>query len=219
MLDLQYAIACEHLWCWRNPYAEVSEVDHILTPAFKNNLVALRSSILSTQYGLYSHARPILRLAFESLILAKYCSQNTESEIFDKWVDGKIVYFTNGVLNKIEEPCSSVFKTFWNLTSSFSHSSPYAMQPDVCIENVEDEITFNFVLMKMLSECNYHLLLSHLLTPSIKYYQKEYSSDSNRVKIMKDDIRGSFSNIRKPLNKEAKKFIKTYKSTWKLKDV
>lgn len=217
-LDIQYAIACEFFWIIEfEPYATISEVPHVLMPCFKNNLIALLSAMMTTIEGLYSFARPSLRLIYESLMVAKFCSINAETEIYDKWIDGEIIYFTNGVLKKISSPASGQFSIFWEAVSKSSHSSIYSMQPDNCIENVEEELNYNFLLMHMLSECNYHILNTHIFTSSLRYYQNRYANPK-RLKELREEINKIYSDLRKSYNNDAKQFVRDYKSSWKIRN-
>jgi len=217
-LDLQYNVACEFFYLIdHDPYAEISEANHVLRPCFQNNLVALLSAKINTEMGLYSIARPTLRMIFESLMISKFCSANHESETYDKWIDGKVVYFTNGVIKKIKKPNSGQFSEFWSLISEFTHSSIYAMQPDTCIERVNNEIDLNFLLIHMLSECNYHLLNSHLFTPSLKYYQSR-SRGAEKLQPWRKELTAIYSELKKQYNKPAKQFIRDFKSTWEVKN-
>lgn len=218
-LDLQYKIASEFFWIMEvEPYAVLSEVIHVLKPCFKNNLMALMSAVQETRRGLYSFARPSLRLTFESLMIAKFCSTNHETEIYDKWVDGKVVYFTNGVIKKIVKPGSEEFSRFWSVISNYTHSSIYAMQTDSCVENIGEDISLNFLLIHMLSECNFHILNSHIFTKSLKYYQSRYRNVQD-IREYRDELKGCYSILRKDYNKPAKHFVRDYKSAWEVKNV
>jgi hypothetical protein len=167
--------------------------------------------------GLYSIARPTLRMVFESLMISKFCSSNHESEIYDKWIDGKVVYFTNGVIKKIKKPGSEKFSEFWSLMSECTHSSIYTMQPDMCIEQVKEEIDLNFLLIHMLSECNYHLLNSHLFTPSLKYYQSR-SRGAEKLQLWRKELITIYSALKKEYSKPAKQFVRDFKSTWEVEN-
>ena len=215
-LDIQYKIACEFFWLIEaEPYALISDVQRVLDPCFKNNLMALKSAEITTREGLYSFARPALRMVFESLMIAKFCSSNHESEIYDKWIDGKVVYFTNGVIKKILKPDSDQFLEFWSSISEYTHSSIYAMQPDNCIENVKEQIDLNYLLIHMLSECNYHILNTHIFTKSLRYYQSKYG-DPKSLTVWRKEITGIYSSLRKSYNKPARGFVRDYKLTWEV---
>lgn len=215
-LDIQYQIASDFFWLIEaEPYAVISDVQRVLEPCFKNNLLALKSAEITTREGLYSFARPSLRMVFESLMIAKFCASNHETEIYDKWIDGKVVYFTNGVIKKILKPSSGQFSEFWSLISEYTHSSIYAMQPDNCIENVKDQINLNYLLVHMLSECNYHILNTHIFTKSLRYYQSRYG-DPESLSMWRKELTGIYSSLRKSYNKPAKEFVRDFKSIWEV---
>jgi hypothetical protein len=91
------------------------------------------------------------------------------------------------------------------------------MQPDMCIERVKEEIELNFLLIHMLSECNYHLLNSHLFTPSLKYYQSR-SRGADKLRPWRKELTAIYSSLRKEYNKPAKQFVRDFKSTWEVKN-
>ncbi|KMQ74074.1 hypothetical protein Msub_10245 [Marinobacter subterrani] len=212
--DLIYELASQYMWLVRSPLAaDISPVNDILMPCFHKTQIGVYSALTMTEKGLYGAARPLLRHAFESLMIAKFCSVNNDSEIFDKWVDGLDIYFTNGVLKKIKHPDNDEFKVFWSSLSNYSHSSIYAIQPDLSVDGASSEIDLNFVFIGMLQECKYHLLIRHFVTPSMRYYQARYK-DRGRVCEIKERLKQLFTESRRSMAPGAKALIRDYRAAW-----
>jgi hypothetical protein len=72
---------------WLEPYAAVNEVQRLLTPCFHKGLLSLYVAQSLTFEGLYGSARPLMRQAFEFLVIGKFCSAHRTSEVFDKRID------------------------------------------------------------------------------------------------------------------------------------
>ncbi len=204
------------MWLIYSPLgAQISPVNQVLTPSFHKALISLSSAFFLTRHGLWGPARPLIRHSFESLIIAKFCSIHSESDVFDRWVDGVNLYFTNSVLKKIATPSTELFKNFWSLMSDYTHSSVYASQPDLLIGDSLDEAELNFVFIEMMMECKYHLLISHIITSNMKYYQAAYS-DKGRAQELRKLLNSNYSASKKRMGKDGKALIRDYRSTWKV---
>ncbi|MCW8929105.1 MAG: DUF5677 domain-containing protein [Gammaproteobacteria bacterium] len=215
--NYQYELASQYMWLIDCPVAaRISPVNKVITPCFHKSLISLISAYHLTKQGLWGAARPLIRHAFESLIIAKYCSVNNESEVFDKWVDGVDLYFSNAILKNIKNPSNEQFKHFWKLLCHFSHSTVFASQPDFYIKPYVDDIRVNFVFIEMLMECSYHLLISHIITSDMKYYQSRYK-DKDRASELRQLLRTNYSLSKKSMTVGAKTFIKNYRATWSIK--
>ena len=216
-LNYQYELASQYIWLIHCPIGvEVSPVIDILTPCFHKSMVSLSTALHLTRHGLWGAARPLIRHAFESLVIAKYCSVNNESEVFDKWVDGVDLGCRRIIIKKLEKPDVAEFKRFWGLLSGFTHSSVFASQPDFNIDPHFKEASVNLVFIEMMMECKYHLLISHIITPNMKYYQEEYK-DKERAKKLRHLISKNYSESKKRMGKPGKKLIQDYRSSWLIK--
>lgn len=193
--------------------AEISRVHHVLFPCLHKSLISLYSAFDSTVHGLYGAARPQLRLAFESLMIAKYCSVNHGSDVFDRWVDGLEVYFANAILKKIKTPSTAEFKTFWRLLCATTHSSVHGAQPDLSLREVAHELDLNFDFIALLLQCSYHLLASHIITPSMRYYANQYSDDDG-ILASRQRLRGIFKEQSAKFGDGTRRLLRDYRSTW-----
>lgn len=209
-----YTVASGYLWViYREPYAQVSPVQDVLFPCFHKSLLSLYISHDLTMSGLWGAARPHLRHAFESLMIAKYCSVNPSADIFDRWIDGVEIYFGNAVLKKITSPDPSEFKVLWSLLSDWSHSTVRAGQPNLELKGTDGEAGLNFGITEVLVQSLYHLLVSHIVTPSVRYYGNRYRND-NSVELAKGRIQANFKHQRTLLGPGSLQLIRDYRATW-----
>lgn len=216
-LNCLYAMASEFAWLINAPHiAHLNKANTILFSTLHKNLVALYTSLKLTRMGLYGPARSMLRHAYEALLVAKYCSLSHDIQIYEKWKGGDVVYLTNGVLKKIQKPSTEAFKDFWTLMSNYSHATIYAQQVAMNIKSVPDEVPLNLVYLRILLDCQYHLLSSHLITPSMRYYAKRYRRGPDPLPTQKSKIRKLLAESRKDLLDLPKEIIRNYCATWEL---
>lgn len=215
-LNYQYELASHYTWLIHAPIgARISQVNDILFPCFHKSMIGLTTALHLTRQGLWGAARPLIRHAFESLVIAKFCSVDNDSEVFDKWVDGIGIYFSNGVLKKIKHPNTDEFSQFWGLMSEYSHSTVYALQPDFDVDHYKKDIDLNFVFIEMMLECKYHLLISHIITSDMRYYQDRYK-DNGRAKELRQSLAANYSEAKKGMAEGARRLIKDYRCSWEI---
>lgn len=200
---------------YHDPYADVSPVQDVLFPCFHKSLTSLYVAHELSREGLYGPARVHLRHAFESLMIAKYCSVNPHSDVFDKWVDGKDIYFANAILKKIEKPIFVEIPQFWKLLCQWSHSTAFSGQPNVAFDEEQAGVDVNIGVIGVMLRWAAHLLGSHMATPSVRYYAKRYSNTPKTTEARKQ-LNEFFSWQRPYLGAGAKALISEYRATWKV---
>lgn len=216
-LNCLYAIASEFAWLFDAPHiAYLNKANTILFSTLHKNLIALYTSLKLTRVGLYGPARSMLRYAYEALLIAKYCSLSQNLQIYEKWKGGDVVYLTNGVLKKIQKPDTEAFKDFWALLSNYSHATIYAQQVEMNLQAAPEEVTLNLVYLKILLNCQYHLLNSHLITSSMQYYTKRYRRDPDPVPAQRSRMRELLVESRRDLVDLPKIIISNYRAKWTL---
>lgn len=201
--------------------AETNPAKDVLVPCFHKSLIGLTTSFFLTKQGLWGPARPLIRHAFESLIIAKFCSVHYEADVYDKWIDGKMIYLSNAIFKKIVKPDTATFSEFWGLMSDYTHSSIYALQPDfktreTLNEANDDDVRLNFIFIEMMLECQYHLLISHIATPSLNYYQEAYLGYKLRTKELKKALSSNYKIAKQNMGVSARQLIKDYRSKWEI---
>ena len=190
----------------------------VMLSAFIKNLFAFYAAIDLTQKGLYGPARPILRYIFESVMIAKFCSVSQNQNLVQKWHNEDHINLSNDVINKIKTPDNLVFKDFLRPLNSFVHPTRSAQQIRFNVDNNWNEIDLNIVLLKILLECNYHVLNSHIVNQSFIYLIKEYGDKEheNGVKL-KRELRKKLSLSKTSMPKEYKRVVHGFTQTWLIK--
>ena len=103
----------------------------------------------------------------------------------------------------------------WDLLRSYSHSSIYSQQIVIDWKTHSADIAGNFIFLRLLLECNYHLLSSHLINSTMRYYSEKYG-DRNYIRSLKKGMRDIIKESKKNMQIEPRKFIYTYKKSWKI---
>lgn len=214
-LDDVYCVACIHLRViWHEDHATVNPAQNVLFPCFHKSLLSLCTSHDLTMAGLWGPARPHLRHVFESLMIAKFSSTDPLSDVFDRWVDGVELYFANVVLKKIRHPALDETRTLWTVLSSWSHATVYAMQPTLELTEADLEVGENLAITGVFIQWAYHLLSTHIITRSVRYYAARYlgSQDSEASRR----LRSTFKRQNAGLSHSARRLIRDFRTTWEV---
>ena len=216
-IELLYGVPSRIIWIPEtDPYVIPNASWQVVEGTFTGALTLLATSFELTLDGLYTHARPLLRQLFEGLMIAKLCSLDHSTEVYDKWLDGAHTNFTNDIINRITHPGREQFVDLWKSLSGDTQASYFSGQPDVNNGPALRMAQWNFAFLHMLLHATYHLLRTHLTTPSIRYRQREWFPDkelgSLRLKLTEHL---SFSKA-KILGSDAKQFMKDFSSNWTL---
>ena len=224
ILNLDYKIAGFYMPMLLKPnMAYKNPRTAILISAYHRNLFAFLGSFEISKQGLFGPARSILRHIFESLVTAKFCSLSKDDKVYSQWKNGEAVYFGNGVLKMIVKPDTQSLNEYWKILSEFSHATIYAQQFSLSWEHVSPNTQFTWDIILALLECHYHLLISHLATPSVKYYT-EYSFRLinqklvDELKSSKSLIKDLFKKSKVEMHPSLKRLANDYKRTWQIKE-
>ncbi len=217
-IELEYRIASAYFWIIDGiRYAQANPATRLLQGAFAGNLVLINSALELTLDGLYSNARPLMRQAYEAAMIAKICSLDPSSDVYDKWLDGQYIQFTNDILRRILSPGDVEFKRLWQGLSGYTHASYYSGQADFANSPALEEAPLNFIYLHMLLEANYHILCSHIVTDSLRYYEKNWGPNDG-VSKDKKQLKSLFREGKVPwMAKSARTFIRHFRATWALK--
>lgn len=210
-----YAMASQFAWLLNAPHiAYPGQAPVVIFSTFHKNLIALYSSLKLTRSGLFGPARSMLRHAYEALIVAKFCSVSESTRVYEKWKDGDVVYFTNSVLKKIAHPSTEAFAEFWELMSGYSHATIYAQQITLNVGATPKEVPLNLVYIRILLECQYHLLTGHLVTPSMRYYAKRYRRGPDPAPALRARMKSVLDATRSSLLNRPREIIRNYRAAW-----
>jgi hypothetical protein len=216
-MDCLYAMVSQHTWVFNAPSIAIqNKATTVLFSTLHKNLIALHTSLKLTRLGLYGPARSILRHVYESLLIAKFCSVSHDTSLYEKWKEGNSVYLSNGILKKICSPDIAPFSEFWGLLSDYSHATVYAQQVHLNVRSVPDEVPLNLVYLRILLDCLSHLVGSHLITPSMRYYTKRYRGGPDLLPALRAELQQILSESRSTLLEQPRAIIRNYRATWKL---
>lgn len=185
----------------------------VLVPCFHHTLLSLHVSHSLTAEGLYGPAHAHLRHAFEALIIAKFCSVNPDADVYDRWVDGVELYFTNSVLKRISSPQLSETKELWKLLCDKSHATIWSGQPDLQLETRRADVRFNFAIIGVLVRWASHLYSGHILTPTAAYYGRRYRRNAKTTQAQ-ERLRKFFTWHRHYLAESSRALIREYTRKW-----
>jgi hypothetical protein len=222
ILNLDYKIASPYMSVTLSPnMGKPPRRSEILISAYHRNWFAFSASYELTINGLFGPARSILRHAFESMIIAKFCSLSKDDKVYERWRNGDTVYFTNSVLKKISTPDTKTFSEFWGALSNYVHATIYAQQFSLEWEHVDNQARFNLDLILVLLEWHYHILTSHIVTPATSsqtiYNVGLFGNDKLADwRQSKKELRVAFKNAKKDMPDFMKKAVRDFKQTWVL---
>jgi hypothetical protein len=216
-LDSLHAVAAVHAWTLTSWHDAIPHpANHVLFSCFHKTLLSLHAAHNLTLDGLYGIARPHLRQAFESLMIAKLCATDPASEVFDKWIDGLDLYFTNGILKRIAHPDTSEFSETWRLLCNWSHATVFASQLSLDLETTREETGENLAFIGVLLNFQDHLLNRHILTPTVKYYADRYG-DRAKLAESKALLKSALTALQLHLGTPSRRLVRDFRATWQLR--
>lgn len=216
-LDDLHGLASFHMWAitsWAD--ATPHPANDVLFSCFHKTLFNIHAAHQLTLDGLYGVARPHLRQSFESLMIAKFCASNPDSDIYDRWIDGMDFYFSNGILKKLVHPNIKEFSETWQLMSQWSHATVFASQLSLTVETSQEEAGLNIAFIGVFLHFMQHLLNTHILTPTVKYYAARYGKSSRGVQA-KARLKKSLPLLASRFGPGSRRLVRDFKATWQLK--
>ena len=134
-LVLQHKMANFGVGLFVNNVYRFHESKSLVFNAFQSNLFHLHSARLLIRNGLVGSAYPILRLTYEGLIYAKYCSVSKDVKLYKRWESGDHrLSLRNDVLNKLRTPQIDELLGLWTILCRVTHFSTYSGQPGLDLE-------------------------------------------------------------------------------------
>jgi hypothetical protein len=187
----------------------------LLINAFFSNLYHLRASADLTCTGYYGSVRPILRLVFEGLLVAKFSSVSTNDDLYRRWQLGAPLSLRRDVLARIAHPAVPELLQLWKTLCSVTHFSVYAGQPTLELDAVRAQGGFNYSLIFMLLVMNDHLLRIHVIDRHLTYYLDRYSTD-DRWRRLRRIATMTNRNVRSLLRTTSRVVAREYISRWRV---
>jgi hypothetical protein len=119
-------------------------------------------------------------------MVAKFCSVSDSDRVYDKWKAGDQINFENDVLRKIIKPDPMHFRNLWKITSKYSHGTIYSQQISFDWDYLLPEIEINLSLLEIFLHFHCHLLVSHVMQPSLRYYLRYF--DKGEIQNIKEKV-------------------------------
>jgi hypothetical protein len=181
--------------------------------AFLSNLYHLWASADLTCKGYYGSVRPILRLVFEGLLIAKFCSTCTGYELYDRWEKGEPISLGRDVFGRIKKPMVPELRELWKTLCSVTHFSTFAGQPTLELHAVQSEGRHNYSIIFMLLVMNDHLLRMHIVDRRLTYFMDRYSENDGwrRLRTIATMVAGK---VRGLLRKASRAVVREYIARW-----
>ena len=135
--------------------------------------------------------------------------------MYDRWVDGIDLYFSNSVLKKIAVPDLVEIRTLWGTMCQRSHASIWSGQPDLQLAKRMEEAQFNLTVMGILVRWLGHLHVGHIVTPSVAYYGRRYRRTEKTV-LARRGLHGFWAWQQGILSREGKRLVREFVGTWQV---
>ena len=79
-----------------------------------------------------------------------------------------------------------------------------------------NEVPLNLVYLRIMLDCLSHLVGSHLITASMRYYTRRYRRGPDPVPSLKSDLKRTLQESRATLLEQPRTIIRNYRATWRL---
>jgi hypothetical protein len=196
--------------------AQPHPANEVIFACVVRSALNLHTSHSLTMSGLFGPARPLLRLVFEALMIAKYCATDPTSDVYDRWIDGIDIYFTHAVLKKLAQRRTDEFERLWKVLNLWSHATIQEGQGTMRIENTRPEALLNLGLSNVFLHWMYHLIFSHIVTPTVRYYGEAYGTYTQGTQA-RARLKVTLKGQRGTLSKESIALVRDFQTTWKIK--
>lgn len=218
LLDYSYGLSCHYMWIMNAPQVvSLPKNFPILLAAFHKSIFSLANCLELTSKGFYGSARPLLRHAFEFLVIAKFCSISENSKVYEQWVNGDAFYFTNGVLNKIISPEISPLLILWSELNEMTHATNSSSQVGLDFPQIVDDVHVNLALTRVFCDWLSHILTKHIATPSVRYATERYTPVLDDFKLAKRKLSDVLRESRLQHSKSSIRLITCYRRAWIIK--
>ncbi len=215
-LDDAYAYSTEHVPLMDVvPELQPNEVWQVVVPCYHSALFSLATAVFLTKTGFYGPGHSLMRLAFEALIIGKFCSVAPQSDVYDRWVDGVDLYFSNSVLKKIKKPELAETRILWKRLCQNSHATIWSGQPDLQLVDSLEDARYNLTVIGILLRWLSHLHVGHIVTPSVAYYGRRYRR-TERSESARRGLRAFWTWQQRSLSRAGKALIREYVGRWQV---
>jgi hypothetical protein len=185
--------------------------------AFHKSTLAIFAALTLVLASLPGAAGPLLRQAFEWLVIAKYYYVSGDEELFERWLNGASILIGREVLHHLQPKVKEPLGYFWQHLCKYTHASTSAQQISLDRGEVTTRARLNLLWIRMLIECSYHLLNSWMIPRSLKQFMDRVSSSAERSLQLKqkERFRALLRITREVLTPRARGTVYAFRLTWK----
>ena len=141
LFNVEHRVAGHTLGCLRLPdFAGSLPAQSAILSTFHKNQFLLFAAVELSRSGLYGSANNLLRSIYEGLLIAKFCSFQSSTDVFDKWSNGKYVQVTNDIFNKIKKPEPIELRDILRGLNQVSHATVYSQQIAYEYDDMANEV-------------------------------------------------------------------------------
>lgn len=217
LYNIQYQIALFHYMFISNGFTSRYIYEGLAWTAYFKNMNTMYSIIELMKQGMIGSSRILLRYVYEFLVIGKYTVISKNHILAERWEDGEEIRMERDIFRNIQYPKSEYLKRLWKNLCKLAHGTVYSQQESFDINDIRQELSYDFIVVAMLLEMNYHYLNSYLVTPKLRYYVQLYNKVGYKKMIRErqkaKQIMKFFRTYMKP---EAKSAIRDYKLTWQI---
>lgn len=218
LYSIQYRIAAHHFAFISNGFTSRYIYEGLAWTAYFKNMHTLYTIIELMKKGLVGSLRILLRYVYEFLVIGKYTVISKNHRLAEMWEAGDEVRMERDVFKKIRYPRSESLKHLWKNLCRLAHGTIFSQQGSLDIKDIRNELSFDFIVVAMLLEMNYHYLNTHLITSKLRYYVSYYNAEEfKKMKKQRKKAKQIMKVLRTYMKPEAKSAVYDYKRTWQVR--
>ena len=222
LLDLLLVVHAGHIGFLMkgDPYlVNIPEFPLLPASAFHHVRVSLLAALTLTSHGMYSAARPVLRQAFEYLLLGKHYLLTADEGLLRDWWKGHQIDAVQNVIKKLNQRERKGLRRFWRDLCGFTHATRASLQLDLAWEPHALDIKLNLVFIRMLAECVHHLANACLVPRSVKgFLRRCLDEDEQRaLDAQRNKLKSALADSRALLSPLARSTVYCYRLKWEIR--
>jgi len=216
-VDLQAKLLGQIIGIFGSGFAPKSYSERLALGLYHKTILGHFAALQLLDQGLFGPARPLLRHAFESYVLAKYFIIAEDETLARRWERAELYVLGRDVFGKIRSPDIEPIRRFWGVLSNHTHASIVSLQgtADVGEPDHRSALEETIVQLELVLQCGFHVLNSHLITRSMVWYASYYYEEDH-IPELRREIREVFKEASLTFNTRARYLIRCFRRTWVL---
>jgi hypothetical protein len=218
-IDLQAKLLGQVFWMFGTSFAPKSQSERIALGLYHKTFLGHFAALQLLRYGLFGPARPLLRHAFESYLLAKFFILAEDETLALKWKRAELYVLGREVFRKILSPDIEPLRAFWGVLSDHTHASILSLQAtvDLTEPDHQSELLETFAHMEAILQCGFHVLNSQLITQSMAWHSSCYRPD-DRIPQLRREIKEVFKEASATFSVRGRSLVYCFRRKWELSE-